>query len=261
MAVDWAKKYQPNSFIGFLLRLPLRLIPRRLVIRMLAGPGRGLKWIVGSEVHSCWLGTYELDKQTAIQRLVGSGCVVFDVGANAGFYTLLASRLVGDEGCVYAVEPLACNVQYLMRHIELNGCRNVRIIQAAAGDTTTLGGFSTDRNASMNGVVDRMGAHLIVPVLPIDTLVRDYRFRPPSLIKIDVEGSEASVLAGAAEVLSRYHPAILLALHGPKCATDCRAILAAHDYGIYALDGDALGSTTNDEILALPVPAPTAAVM
>src|SRR5688572_27975846 len=98
---DWSH-ISPRSFWGALLRLPLRAIPKRTTVKVQSGINRGMKWIVGSSIHGCWLGTYELEKQPVIERFVRPGMTVFDIGANAGFYTLAFSRLVGEEGRVWA---------------------------------------------------------------------------------------------------------------------------------------------------------------
>jgi hypothetical protein len=67
--------------------------------------GRRKAWLdFGSSNHGCWLGTYELDKQCALQRLVKLGITVYDIGSRAGFYTLFFSR-IATEGGVYAFEP------------------------------------------------------------------------------------------------------------------------------------------------------------
>lgn len=109
-----------RSVLGRVLRAPLRLIPPGTVLPVLQGRLRGARWIVGAGTHGCWLGSYEYGKRRLFERLVRPGQVVWDVGANAGFYTLLASRLVGSTGSVVAIEPLPRNLSYLRRHLELN---------------------------------------------------------------------------------------------------------------------------------------------
>src|SRR5256885_1092969 len=85
----------PDRLLGKLARAPLHLIPSKAVLPILQGPGRGLRWIVGSYNHGCWLGSYEYEKQVVLQRLVQKGNVVYDIGAHVGFFTLIFSRLVG----------------------------------------------------------------------------------------------------------------------------------------------------------------------
>src|SRR5262245_8579614 len=127
--------------VGKLLRLPLRLIPGRAVLPILQGPLRGKKWIAGASDNGCWLGSYEYQKQRLFAKSVSPGDVVFDVGAHVGFYTLLASVLVGKRGRVIAFEPVPANLEYLRHHIRLNRIDNVEIIEAAVSDTDGVSAF------------------------------------------------------------------------------------------------------------------------
>src|SRR4051812_6791863 len=87
------------------------------------------------------VGTYEPDKQALLSKVVTRGMVVWDVGANAGFYTLACSKLVGNEGRVYAFEPLAENVNNLLKHVALNKLANIKIIQTALAGRSELVNF------------------------------------------------------------------------------------------------------------------------
>jgi len=102
-----------QSFTGKFLRYPLRLIPPTMRFPILQGTLKGKQWIVGSGQHGCWLGSYEYDKQQLLTRNIAAGRVVFDLGSHAGFYTLLASSLVGPKGKVVAFEPMPQNLAYL----------------------------------------------------------------------------------------------------------------------------------------------------
>jgi hypothetical protein len=112
-----------KSSWGKLLRFPLRFLPKNLVVPVLQGPLRGKKWVVGSSNHGCWLGSYEFDKQKQFTESLARGQIVYDVGAHVGFYTLLASSLVGQEGQVIAFEPYPRNLEFLHRHVQLNHYR------------------------------------------------------------------------------------------------------------------------------------------
>jgi FkbM family methyltransferase len=121
----------PGSAFGKLVRLPLRLLPPNTEIPILTGPMRGFKWISDSSNATCWMGVYESTKQQAFARIVKPSNVVFDLGANVGFYTLLASRLAGSAGRVFSFEPSLRNVWYLRRHLRLNAIQNCQVIEAA----------------------------------------------------------------------------------------------------------------------------------
>src|SRR5689334_1113570 len=94
-----------QGILGRAARLPLRLIPSGARMPVLQGPLKGMRWTAGAHTHGCWLGSYELSKQQLFARTLKPGGVLYDIGANAGFYTLLGSRLLGPEGRVYAFEP------------------------------------------------------------------------------------------------------------------------------------------------------------
>ncbi len=243
-----------GSLLGAALRLPLRLIPKQQVVTVRSGLNQGMKWIVGSSIHGCWLGHYEQDKQEIIRRVVKPGMKVFDIGANAGFYTLAFSRLVGPSGHVWAFEPFAENAQNLLRHVALNGLTNVTVIQAAASDHTGLAGFRVAASNSMGALSAEQNDYL-VPTVALDDLLERGTVPVPEVIKMDVEGAEALVLRGARRVLHTGQSILLIALHGAEPQRDCIAQLAASSYRVTLLDGQ---TTVNpavpcDEIVAWPL--------
>lgn len=175
-----------RTFIGRVLRLPLRLIPPQTVFPVLQGPLRGMKWVTGSGVHGYWLGIYENEKQQKFIQHVKKGGVVYDIGANVGFYTLLSSVLVGETGQVVAFEPLPANIVYLERHLAMNRIRNVQVVQAAVSDENGTAMFS-DRTERSSGHLDHAGK-LEVRTITLDTLYERGEIPPPDIMKIDVEG-------------------------------------------------------------------------
>ena len=106
-----------KSLIGRFLRSLLKLIPNNVILPIIQGPLRGKKWIKGSGDNGYWLGSYELEKQQLFTKFVKNNDVVYDIGAHVGFYTLLASMLVGD-GRVYAFEPDPENFKILEKNIK-----------------------------------------------------------------------------------------------------------------------------------------------
>ncbi len=73
-------KINYQSFLGKLIRLPLRLIPKKMVMPILQGSLRGKKWIVGSGEHGYWLGSYEYQKRLAFEKTIKRNTVVYDIG-------------------------------------------------------------------------------------------------------------------------------------------------------------------------------------
>ena len=235
-----------GGFVGKLLRLPLRLVPKDAVVPILQGPLFGRWWVAGSSVHGCWLGWYERDKQVEFARSVRPGSVVYDIGANVGFYTLLSSVLVGPRGRVFAFEPVPRNLEFLRRHIRLNRLGNVAVLELAVGEKMGEATFDDTLGTSQGKLSS--GGRLRVQVAAIDDLVSSGVVRPPDALKIDVEGAEAAVLRGAMATLQRHHPAIFLATHGPAEPADCLELLRGIGYRVAAVGGGAPDGT--DEVLA-----------
>lgn len=238
-----------KTWIGRALRWPLRLLPDGLRVPILQGPLRGYRWIVGSGVHGYWLGTYELQKQLAFWKSIKPGMVVFDIGAHVGFYTMLASVAVGEQGEVIAFEPFAHNVDYLKRHLAINNRRNVRIIEAAVGSRNSPGRFQKGPDTSTGCVSD--SGDLSVSVVALDELVSSSSVQPPQIIKMDIEGGEYDALSGAKSLLAEWHPQIFLSTHGPDVHSKCLGLLKTMGYNVVPLY-NSLEST--DEVIALFTP-------
>jgi len=216
-----------------------------MVVPILQGPLRGGRWIVGSSPHGCWLGSYELPKQSALAQYVRKGDAVCDIGANAGFYTLLLSKLVGEDGQVFAFEPVPRNLKYLRRHVGLNRLRNVAVFDIAVSNTVGKAAFEPT-GCSSTGCLSASG-RLTVRVETLDSLFSNNIHALPRLLKIDVEGAEADVLLGGRNMLARHRPVVFLATHGPAAHQACCEILFSNGYRI-----DCVPGATPDELIAVP---------
>lgn len=192
------------------------------------GPLAGAAWIVGSTSASCVLGTFSAEEQQAFVRHVRPGGVVFDVGANAGFFTLLASRLAGEHGSVVAFEPFSGAVGYLRRHVELNDARNVTVIEAAVSDRPGTSHFAAGADMSTGRLTE--AGDVAVSVVSLDDLCGRGEIPKPNLLKIDVEGEELNVLRGAATILAETKPTIVLETHGYDIHTACSTLLSSLGY-------------------------------
>jgi len=191
-----------------------------VVMPVLSGPLRGSKWVVRSSVRSCVLGTYEREKLDQLASLLPAGGVCYDLGAQAGYHAVLASKLAGGSGIVYAFEPLPRNQIFLRRNLELNAIRNVIVVAAAVTDRD--GELCFDPGAGfMAGHLNMQGEGIRVRAVSLDQWIYQEGARPPDVIKIDVEGAELSVLGGAERVIRERRPAVLLDTHdflGGECA-------------------------------------------
>jgi FkbM family methyltransferase len=235
-----------KSLAGKALRLPLRLIPPDTALPILQGKLRGLKWIAGSSNHGCWLGSFEYRKRKEFEKRVAEGGVVFDIGANAGFYTLLASVLVGPQGRVFAFEPVPGNLRCLKEHLRINGIKNVSVIEGAVSDCDGVASFEEGPNNSMGRLAP--GGRLAVRTVSLDEMVRRGELPPPDCIKIDVEGGEMLVLTGARVLLADRRPTVFLATHGRGLHQQCCELLASFGYHLRPIGPNSLEQS--DEVLA-----------
>lgn len=219
---------RPQSLTGRVLRYPLRLIPAGLALPVLQGPLRGKRWIVGAHLHGCWLGSYEWALQRRIAEEIESGSVFFDIGANVGFYSLLAALRAGPAGRVYAFEPLPANISLLRKHLELNRIANVEVFEMALSDYSGTESFVSEASRAMGKLAPE--GDLTVETTTLDALLASGRIAPPHAIKMDIEGSEARALAGGETCFRRYRPKLFLATHGDVVRDQCCRLLASWDY-------------------------------
>ena len=253
MSTASLSRIPPTSLLGQALRWPLQLVPKRAVMTVRSGLNAGMKWVAGSSIHGCWLGHYEQEKQALVTRLVKPGMKIFDIGANAGFYTLAFSSLTGAAGHVWAFEPFAENAANVLHHLRLNAVDNVTLVQAAVADRPGVAGFQIAQSNSM-GMLAKHARGYLVPTVALDALIQEGTVPTPDLIKMDVEGAEASVLEGAKALLRHRTTVLLIALHGETPMRDCLKLLHQAGYTAYRLDGQALAADAAfvDEIYAMP---------
>jgi len=123
---------------------------------------------------------------------------VVDLGANLGYYTLLAARLVGPRGKVYAFEPEPINYGLLLKNIELNGYDNVVAMQKAASNVTGKARlFLDDKDTGAHTIYqpDNTREFIEVESVTLDEFFRDKK-HPVNVIKMDIEGAEMAAFSG-----------------------------------------------------------------
>jgi FkbM family methyltransferase len=152
-------------------------------------------------------GSYEPHLTAVFERFCKPGMTVVDVGANLGYFTLLASRLVGPAGRVIAVEPNSDNCRLLLSSLQDQGLTNIDLLPVAC-DTGTGWAYYSSHVGSNGGLVDdrdllaRPG--VVVPTFRLDDLVEG----PVGLLKLDVEGAEGRVVRGATRLIERDRPVV-----------------------------------------------------
>ncbi|MXP44561.1 FkbM family methyltransferase [Allopontixanthobacter sediminis] len=178
--------------------------------------------------------TYEAGTLAVISRFLKLGDTFVDVGANLGLMTLHASRIVGPEGKVVAFEPHPETYRRLIQNIELNNCSNVQPLQMAAGSGKSeaqiydVPSVNIGRASLIRPDVDYRPAGQV----KVSTLDEELDGQRVQFLKIDVEGFEAEVLAGASETLAK-RPIISMEVSTAVCVDHMIAHDMVMDTGLY----------------------------
>jgi FkbM family methyltransferase len=229
------------------------------------GPGRGLRLslahlpVAHAQARPLVRGLAELPVQEALRRSVAPGAVVYDVGANVGFFTVLAARLAGPEGTVVAFEPAPECAASIRANAAVNGFDgSIKVVEAALGASVHRERLFVVADQSWSHLESR-GEHPLtteaveVDVLTIDSLVANGEIPPPDVVKIDVEGSELDVLNGMRQTLAEHKPVIICELH--ETNAPFAELIAELGYAAEGLDGPGgpLEAGPNDHVLAKPI--------
>jgi FkbM family methyltransferase len=154
-------------------------------------------------------GHYEPGSKELLECLLHSGMVVLDVGAHIGYYTLLAARLVGPEGQVYAFEPEPENYALLEKNVVLNGYHNVKLIPKAVADRAgSVKLFISTQGNDRHSVFQnprslKHEASREVAAVSLDEFLENVGWPHVDLVKLDIEGAEPLALDGMRRLLDQ----------------------------------------------------------
>jgi FkbM family methyltransferase len=218
-------------------------------VRVGGGAGGGLELAGGflpvdhAQGYALVRGVLEPGVQEALRRHVRPGAVVYDVGANIGFFSLLAARLAGPAGRVEAFEPIARSATAVAVNARLNGLSGAIGVRAVAvGEAAGMAELLVNREHSWSHLADRgehpqARARVGVPVVGLDAMIERGEIAPPDVVKIDVEGSEGAVLRGLARTLAARPVVVIVELH--ETNAEVAGLLGALGYELDNLDGTA----------------------
>lgn len=174
-------------------------------------------------------------------EMVRPGDVVWDVGANVGFYSMRLFELVGSSGEVVAFEPNPACIARIRERSQAVHAKNIRLVEAALSDKDTTMDFaiSGDECSTTSSLIERTHAltanEISVDVYRGDTVVERLGLPSPNLIKIDVEGFELECVRG---------------LKGLLCSPDLRAILVEVHFSVLERRGQPYASLDLEQLFA-----------
>lgn len=215
-----------------------RLFSDGTYVPILSDHGKGLKFYLDSKTDNGFiLGFYEPDLVEVLKKYLKPGMVFYDLGAHWGYFSLLATKLVGTQGKVMAFEPMPGNFSRLQRNVSANAIENLNIFHLAISDHDGQIKFSNTDDSFANSYLN-VGNEIgvLVDTVSLDSFVETNT--PPDFIKIDVEGAELDVLHGAKNLILTYKPIIHLSTHDIhlKGVDDqCRSIMDTYNYKMNVL--------------------------
>lgn len=227
------------------------LVPRDSLawIQIQRGPAEGLWLRLNPRTgHAYFNGGGEPEVQAAIQQHLRPGMTFYDIGANIGFFSLLAARIVGAAGRVVAFEADPDVVQRLREHVERNHFSTISVEQKAVWSESRPVFFA---RADPNASPDRGLGHVVasdasetihVQAVSLDDFLQTSP--PPDFLKCDAEGAEVEVFRGAKRLLEEKRPILLCEMHSEENRRALLQEFARLTYNCAPLD--------ETHILALP---------
>ena len=235
----------------------------------------GAWWLAGKSAldHELIYNEFERMEMEFVKRLLRRNMTVVDAGAHHGLYTLLASKKVGWDGRVIAIEPSPRECERLEKHLRLNRCSNTKLVSCALGedsgetDLYLVDGAQDWCNSLRPPVVGEPVQTVRVSVRRLDDALAERGVKKVDFIKLDVEGAELSVLYGAMKLLhGESRPAILAEVQDARtqpwgyAAREILHFLIRMDYRWFAIAAKGAllpiscdQETYNANLVALPV--------
>jgi FkbM family methyltransferase len=189
----------------FVTQIPL-LLPDRYFFVRYYGAKLNIRLFSHPVFMDMALGVYEYRKTRLFHQLVKEGMIALDIGACEGNYSILIAKLIHDKGRVLAFEPDPENCSVLEDNIRVNKFKSIEVHQCALSDKEGTATFYP--GGALGSLVSRSPWYaqfqrdlITVPVRKLDDVLDEFNISHVDMIKIDVEGSEISVLRGAERTL------------------------------------------------------------
>jgi FkbM family methyltransferase len=180
-------------------------------------------------------GVYEKTTTNIISRLVKERMVVFDIGASNGVFSLQMSKIVGDDGQVFAFEPSSRLFPILQNHIKINNFTNITAEKIALTDKDGIEPIISQRLASFHDKIPVIEQEE-VKCMTIDSYVKEKKLKRIDFFKIDTDGKEYNIIKGAKDVLQKYCPIMIIEFSKNTNVSGLVNLLLSHGYTFFYED-------------------------
>src|SRR2546426_3592026 len=202
------------------------------------------------------VGAYDMESTLLLESLLKEGDVVFDVGANIGWHTLVSAKMVKRIGRIYAFEPEPINFSLLSKSIAYNAFQNVELFNCCVADYNgEVELFLNEDNPGDHSITWTVGAKSIrVPCSKLDTIAVKYGLDHIDLLKMDIEGAEPKALSGASDLLDQGKIERMLVEYSPGVWRDYQGMLTRlfHDYEVFSVNSRPLSPFKRTSLDSLP---------
>lgn len=240
------RKLGKLSFLRSLAKVTFSIIywdSRTISIKR--GPLKNYSWVC-NKAHQFWmpLGLYETQTATILGKYLQKGMTFIDIGANAGYFVLLGSKCVGENGKVVAFEPVTLNIKSINANISINKLENVIVEGAVLSDKEGMVSFTVEANNANSHISEMNITHavskelevIMVKSMKLDDYVLNQNIHV-DVIKMDVEGAEVSVLRGSINTLKTHKPVCVVSTHSKECFDGCVKVFEQCGYKIEKIGG------------------------
>ncbi|MCB9225115.1 MAG: FkbM family methyltransferase [Crocinitomicaceae bacterium] len=204
--------------------IPLKIILKSLrtlgvnsLFKIRKGVLKGQKWSVSIPDSRYIAGEYEEALSELVVDQVSKSKRFIDIGANAGYFSLVAAKYGQKDVEHLAIEPFPENVDLLNKHLSVNNIKDVNVKEMAISDQNGEIEFSDSGNLAANTYKTESSVFsnkvIKVKTMTLDQLAEENQLNESCFLKIDVEGAEYDVLKGGKIYLSQFKPDLVLATH------------------------------------------------
>jgi FkbM family methyltransferase len=231
MPESWLKSAARSLFRGYLSKFPLRDGKAWLYVRLSTGLAPADRFVMArldkgftmkldlqdpEQLKVYFYGHYhERYEAELVARLLAADDVFWDIGANVGYFTLVAATALAGRGQIVAFEPGKNAYARLTENISLNPYQNITTYPVAVSDregeaVLYVAGDIADSSASLFAVGQTQARQEVCRTVALDQFLAAEGLREPALIKMDAEGAELAVLQGAQGLISQSSPMFLM---------------------------------------------------
>jgi FkbM family methyltransferase len=189
---------------------------------------------------------YEPSVTTLLRQITIKGAVVVDVGASAGYHTLVAAEHVGNEGKVFSFEPEPYSFEVLTHNIKINGYDNIHAVNKAVWDKNGRTRLFVPYGASLKSILTPTKEFMAGEYTEVETITLDSFFtnhRPPDIIKLDAEGAEPQIISGMVSIIRSNINLKIITEFNPRrlrfsgnSPEDYLDMLLKHGFNLYVLN-------------------------